>query len=157
MFSRHLKRPIEPAPATGEPIATQQGSTGDPVIDEIAAMMNPYQGDLNETMPELEAFNAVMGQKARDTAELEETDKILKELIELDKKGKTAQTNIHENVAKHRQFLAQNANRLLGVNLENTLAMSGQRREAVTQVAKANGIAAARAAIAARVRGTEPA
>lgn len=153
MFSRYLKRPA-PAPVpTAEPIATQSGSLGDPVIDEIAAMMNPYQPDLNEVQPELEAFNQVMAQKAQDTAELEETDKILKDLIELDKKSKTAQTNIHENIAKHRQFLAQNATKLLGVNLDHVIAMSGQRREASVKVGTASGIAAARSAIAARVRG----
>lgn len=149
-----ILNPIVPQPETPEVPQRPLGDEADPVINEIASLMNPYGGDLSQPLdPGLTEFNSVLAQKEQDVAQLEEADKALKTLVDLDKKSKTAQTSIHGTLSNYRQFLAQNANKLQGINLAHQLGMAAHQGEQQQQQAKFNGIVATRQQIANRMRG----
>lgn len=130
------------------------GNEADPMIDGLAAQFNPYAADLNAPVDSgLSAFGQVMAERAQQAAMLEEMDKSLKELVEMDKRAKTAQTNIHKTLSGYQQFLAKNGNAVQGINLAHQIAMSGFQTEAQMQQGAFRGLASARAAIAAKIAG----
>lgn len=140
-----------PNPEENNPRLT--GGEADPTISAMASQYNPYAGDLAlPVAPELAAYNEAITSRTYEVAQLEETDKALKALVDLDKKGKTAQTNIHKTMSDYQQYLVQNANKLQEIGLAHQLAMAGLQGQSQQQQARFSGLASARAAIANRMR-----
>ncbi len=145
-----IAQPAESEQPNHQAIST--ASNFSPLVQELLNS-NPYQADLGITDPTLDAANQVMAQRVGEVATVEETDKLLSELIKLDQRELAAKTSLHKNLAEHQQFVAKNANLLQAVNQSHLLAMSGHRQTQATQAAAVNGLIAARSAIANRMRG----
>ena len=147
-----ILNPFVAPPVQQQEAAVARASSPDAVIDEIAQMINPYNSDLDATSQELEEYNEMMGEAEEDVSQVEEADKQLQKLINLDKRRRQAQLNIHKNVANYRQFVGNTAVELEGINLKHMLEMAGIRQKSVEQVAKVRGIAAVRGQIASRMK-----
>ncbi|MBF2074557.1 MAG: hypothetical protein IGS50_12465 [Synechococcales cyanobacterium C42_A2020_086] len=114
---------------------------------------DPFVEDLNAIDESLANSNAAIAARAGEVARAEETAKLLKSMVDLEEKEQKARLEIHHTLAKHKQFQAGLSAQLQAINQAHLLAMAGHHGTAERQKAEYLGIAAARAAIAARMRG----